>query len=272
MIKQLQPDIVFSKGGFVTVPVVFAAKKLGIPAIIHESDITPGLANRLCIPRAEKVCCNFPETLKHLPEGKAVCTGTPIRKELMSGDAARGLEFCHLAGDLPVVMVIGGSLGAVAVNELVREALPELLKKYRVIHLCGKGNLDESLNGTPGYAQFEYIRKELPDLFAAADLVISRAGANAICEISSLAKPNLLIPLPAASSRGDQLLNAESFEKQGYSMVMQEETATKDKLLSAVDKLYEEREQYITAMKGSSHTDSIAVILDLIEETFNKNA
>ena len=272
VIKQLQPDVVFSKGGFVTVPVVFAAKKLGIPAIIHESDITPGLANRLCIPRAEKVCCNFPETMKHLPEGKAVCTGTPIRKELMSGDAARGLEFCRLAGDLPVVMVIGGSLGAVAVNELVREALPELLKKYRVIHLCGKGNLDESLNGTPGYAQFEYIRKELPDLFAAADLVISRAGANAICEISSLAKPNLLIPLPAASSRGDQLLNAESFEKQGYIMVMQEETATKDKLLSAVDKLYEEREQYITAMKGSSHTDSIAVILDLIEEAFNKNA
>ena len=272
VIKQLQPDVVFSKGGFVTVPVVFAAKKLGIPAIIHESDITPGLANRLCIPRAEKVCCNFPETMKHLPEGKAVCTGTPIRKELMNGDAARGLEFCRLAGDLPVVMVIGGSLGAVAVNELVREALPELLKKYRVIHLCGKGNLDESLNGTPGYAQFEYIRKELPDLFAAADLVISRAGANAICEISSLAKPNLLIPLPAASSRGDQLLNAESFEKQGYSMVMQEETATKDKLLSAVDKLYEEREQYITAMKGSSHTDSIAVILDLIEEAVKKNA
>lgn len=266
LLRSLAPDVVFSKGGYVVVPIVFAAKKLGIPAIIHESDMTPGLANKLCIPRATYVCCNFPETMDYLPEGKAVWTGTPIRKELMDGDAARGLAFCGFTGDKPALMVIGGSLGAVAVNKLIRAALPELLQKYNVIHLCGKGNLDDSLQDTAGYVQFEYIKKELPDLFAAADLVVSRAGANAICEISSLAKPNLLIPLPLAASRGDQILNARSFEKQGYSKVLDEETATKESLLAAVDELYEDRATYISNMKNSSHTDSIAEILDLVEK------
>lgn len=272
LLRSLAPDIVFSKGGFVAVPVVFAAKRQGIPAIIHESDMTPGLANKLCIPRATYVCCNFPETMDYLPEGKAVWTGTPIRKELMDGDAAKGRAFCGFTDDKPTLLVIGGSLGAVAVNKLVRVSLPELLAKYNVIHLCGKGNLDESLAGTAGYAQFEYIRKELPDLFAAADLVISRAGANAICEISSLAKPNLLIPLPRSASRGDQILNARSFEKQGYSRVLDEETATRESLLAAVDELYADRASFISNMKNSSHTDSIAVILNLIEKCVSERS
>ena len=266
LIKKINPDIVFSKGGFVAVPVVLAAKNCKVPVIIHESDMTPGLANKICIPYASKVCCNFPETLSNLPEGKAVVTGTPIRKELQEGNAERGYAFTGLSSDKPVILVMGGSLGSVNVNNHVRQALPELLKQYQVVHLCGKGNMDHSLDHTDGYRQYEYIKEELPDLFAMADLIISRAGANAICEISTLAIPNLLIPLSANASRGDQILNAHSFEKQGYSEVIEEENLTKDTLLSAVQKLHDNRDTYISAMKTSKHTDSIQMILDLIRE------
>ena len=266
LLKQLKPDIVFSKGGFVTVPVVIAAKRRKIPAIIHESDMTPGLANKLCIPAASKICCNFPETVSCLPANKAVLTGTPIRQELLSGNKLQALKFCNFTANKPVILVIGGSLGSVAVNNAVRQVLPELLKDFQVIHLCGKDKLDTSLQNTEGYVQFEYIKKELPDLFALADVIISRAGANAICEISSLAKPNLLIPLSANASRGDQILNARSFEKQGYSMVLEEEELTPEKLLNAVHHLYENRQTYIDAMSQSGHTDSIEKIISLIQE------
>lgn len=270
LLKKLKPNVVFSKGGFVSVPVVLAANACKIPALIHESDMTPGLANKLCIPSAAKVCCNFPETVNCLPENKAVLTGTPIRQELLSGDAREGLKFCGFTAAKPVILVIGGSLGSVAVNNAVRSILPELLKDFQVIHLCGKDKLDTSLNGTEGYVQFEYIKDELPDLFAAADLVISRAGANAICEISALAKPNILIPLSANASRGDQILNARSFERQGYSKVLEEESVTAQTLLSAIREVYENRQTYINAMKKSSHTDSIGRILSLIEECERK--
>lgn len=264
-LKKLKPNIVFSKGGFVSVPVVLAAKHCKIPVIIHESDITPGLANKLAIPSATKVCCNFPETLQYLPEGKAILTGSPIRNELMKGDKARALSFCGFTSGKPVMMVIGGSIGSVFINQIVREALPELLKKYQVIHLCGKGNLDESLNQTKGYAQYEYIKDELKDLFALADIVVSRAGANAICELLALHKPNILIPLSASASRGDQILNAKSFEKQGFSYVMEEETLTKESLLQAVEKVYADRDTYRKAMEKSSQMDSVQTIIRLIE-------
>ena len=270
LLKKLKPDVVFSKGGFVTVPVVIAAKRCKIPAIIHESDMTPGLANKLCIPSAVKVCCNFPETVSKLPADKAVLTGTPIRQELLSGNADAGRKFCGFTADKPVIMVIGGSLGAASVNDNVRKILPELLKDFQVIHLCGKDKLDASLNGTEGYVQFEYIKDELPDLFAAADLIISRAGANAICEISALAKPNILIPLSANASRGDQILNARSFERQGYSKVLEEESVNAQTLQSAIREVYENRQTYINAMKKSSHTDSIGRILSLIQECERK--
>ena len=270
LLKKLKPNVVFSKGGFVSVPVVLAAKACKVPALIHESDMTPGLANKLCIPSAAKVCCNFPETVKCLPENKAVLTGTPIRQELLSGDAREGLKFCGFNAAKPVILVIGGSLGSVAVNTAVRSILPELLKDFQVIHLCGKDKLDASLNGTEGYVQFEYIKDELPDLFAAADLIISRAGANAICEISALAKPNILIPLSANASRGDQILNARSFERQGFSMVMEEEELTDEKLLAAVHKLYDSREDFINAMNQSSQQDPIKTIIGLIEDAASK--
>ena len=256
ILKELKPDVVFSKGGFVTVPVVIAAKRLKIPALIHESDMTPGLANKLCLSSASRICCNFPETVANLPADK----------ELLSGNAENGRKFCGFTADKPVLMVIGGSLGAASVNDNVRKILPELLKEFQVVHLCGKGKTDESLNGTAGYVQYEYIQDELPDLFAMADIVISRAGANAICEIRELHKPNLLIPLSAKASRGDQILNARSFERQGFSKVLEEEEITEEKLLETIRQLYTDRQKYTDAMAGNGQVDSISKITDLIEE------
>lgn len=270
LLKKLKPDVVFSKGGFVSVPVIFAAKHLNIPAIIHESDITPGLANKLAIPNAYKVCCNFPETLKYLPQDKAVLTGSPIRRELLSGNRKHALDYCHLTEDKPVILAVGGSTGSQFINEILRSVLPELLKTYQVIHLCGKGNLDKSLHGTAGYAQFEYANQELSDMFALADIVISRAGANAICELLALHKPNILIPLSANASRGDQILNARSFEQQGFSMVIEEEQLDKTVLLNAVQELFANRSRYISAMKESRQMNSIESVVQLIEEAAGK--
>lgn len=269
LMKQIKPDVVFSKGGFVTVPVVLAAKQRKIPVIIHESDMTPGLANKISIPSAKKICANFPETIKYLPEGKAVLTGTPIRKELFSGNPIKGLDFLHFTANKPVLLVMGGSTGSVIVNEAVRAVLKPLLEKYQIVHLCGKGKMDETCQKIPGYVQFEYIKEELSDLLACADLIISRAGANAICELLALRKPHILIPLSAASSRGDQILNAESFEKQGYSYVIKEEALTGDTLLQAVESVYNSRQTYIESMKKSSLNNSVDTIIQLIKEVSN---
>lgn len=266
LLKQLKPDIIFSKGGFVSVPVVQAARQLHIPVIIHESDMTPGLANKLAIPAATKVCCNFPETVPYLPAGKAVVTGSPIRAELRSGNKLAALQFCGFTAEKPVLLIIGGSLGSVAVNQAIRGILPELLKTFQVVHLCGKGNLDPSLNGTSGYVQYEYIKQELADLFALADIVVSRAGANAICELLELRKPNILIPLSAAASRGDQILNAKSFQKQGFSEVLQEEELTPEVLLLAIRSLYENRQKYISAMEHSAASNAVTTITDMIQK------
>lgn len=263
LLKKLKPDVVFSKGGFVTVPVVMAAKKLHIPVIIHESDMTPGLANKLSIPSASKVCCNFPETIKHLPEGKAVLTGSPIREELFQGDRREGLRLCEFTEDKPVLLIIGGSLGSVAINNAIRNNLDALLEKYQIIHLCGRNNLDQNLLEKKGYQQFEYVKKELKHYFACADVVVSRAGANAICELLALRKPNILIPLGLDASRGDQILNAKSFEKQGYSYVIQEKDVTGDTLLTAVNTVFDHRQDYIQAMNQSKLANPIETIVNL---------
>lgn len=265
-LKEYCPDVVFSKGGFVSVPVVRAAASLKIPCIIHESDMTPGLANKLCFPVAKNICCNFPETYEMLPAEKAVLTGTPIRAELAQGNKLAGLEMCGFTANKPVIMVIGGSLGAMNVNKAVRDALPQLLEKYQVVHLCGKDKLDNLLLSTPGYKQFEYLKAELKDIFAMADIVISRAGANAICELLALRKPNILIPLPASSSRGDQILNAESFGDQGFSIVLHEDDMTTALLVEKVNELYENRQKYFDAMDKSGQLDSIPTIMDLIKK------
>ena len=267
IVKEYQPNVLFSKGGFVSVPVVLAAKKYKVPIIIHESDMTPGLANKISIPYAKMVCHNFPETAEHLPENKSLLTGSPIRKELMSGNSLAGLDLCGFTANKPVIMVTGGSLGSEAVNKAIREALPKLLDKYQIVHLCGKGKTDESLKDTPGYVQFEYIKDEMKDIFAMANLVISRAGANAICEIQALKKPSILIPLPASSSRGDQILNAQSFEKQGFSKVLYEENMTTEDLVATINEVYDNKAQYIENINNSSMNDAVTTIVNLIKET-----
>jgi len=269
-LKELNPDIVFSKGGFVSVPVVRAAASLKIPCIIHESDMTPGLANKLCIPVAEKICCNFPETLEMLPAEKAVLTGSPIREELASGNKIAALDLCGFSSEKPVIMVIGGSLGAASVNQIVRDALPELLKDFQVVHICGKDKVDNLLLTTKGYKQFEYLKTELKDVFAMSDLVISRAGANAICELLALKKPNILIPLPADQSRGDQLLNAASFKTQGYSIVLDEDELTVKELVETVKDLFANRQHYIDVMNQSPQSDAIPAVLSLIQKVYTK--
>ncbi|MCI7814711.1 MAG: undecaprenyldiphospho-muramoylpentapeptide beta-N-acetylglucosaminyltransferase [Lachnospiraceae bacterium] len=272
LMKTLKPDVVFSKGGFVSVPVVLAAKHRHIPVIIHESDMTPGLANKLALPSATKVCCNFPETISHLPEGKAVLTGSPIRQELLCGSKEAALKFCGFTPDKPVLLIIGGSLGSVAVNNAVRGILPDLLKTFQIIHLCGKGKIDTSLQTTKGYVQYEYIKDELADLFALADICVSRAGANAICELLALRKPALLIPLSANASRGDQILNADSFKRQGFSEVIKEEDLTPDLLLQTIQKLYTDRQTYVRAMENSKQSDGISAVIQLINEASGLNA
>ncbi|NLL76118.1 MAG: undecaprenyldiphospho-muramoylpentapeptide beta-N-acetylglucosaminyltransferase [Clostridiales bacterium] len=269
-LKEVAPDIVFSKGGFVSVPVVRAASSLNIPCIIHESDMTPGLANKLCIPVAQKVCCNFPETIQMLPEGKAVLTGSPIREELAKGNKIAAYDMCKFTSNKPVIMVIGGSLGAEAINKTVRDALPKLLQDFQVVHICGKDKVDNLMLNIAGYKQFEYVKTELKDIFAMSDVVISRAGANSICELLALKKPNLLIPLSAHSSRGDQILNAKSFESQGFSLVIDEDYLTENLLVEKVHELYFTRQTYIDAMSRSNQLNSIRTITDLIENTVNK--
>lgn len=265
-LKKYKPDVVFSKGGFVSVPVVLAAKNLHIPVVIHESDMTPGLANKISLPSASKVCCNFPETAATLPEGKAVVTGCPIRSELLTGTREEGLAYTGLSGDKPIVLIIGGSLGSVKVNNAMRSVLPQLLETFQVVHICGKGNRDESLMDTPGYVQYEYVSGPLKDLFAMADVVVSRAGANAICELLALRKPNLLIPLSAAASRGDQILNAASFQKQGFSEVLPEEEMNDETLLAAIRKVYENRAAYVDSMATSSMDDAVTTIVKMLTE------
>ena len=271
LLKKIKPDVVFSKGGFVSVPVVLAAKHCKVPAIIHESDLTPGLANKLAIPSATKVCCNFPETLSYLPKEKAVLTGSPIRQELLTGNADFAFSLCHFKDhSKQTILIVGGSSGSRVINTAIRGLLPELLKNYNVIHLCGKGNMDDTLTATDGYAQFEYANKELSDMFALADLVISRAGANAICELLALRKPNILIPLSAAASRGDQILNANSFRSQGFSYVLEEEELSNTTLLEAIEHVFHKKEAYIEAMENSNSRNSIDTIIGLILDASKK--
>ncbi len=266
IIRKLKPAVVFSKGGFVSVPVVIGAWLNNIPIIVHESDITPGLANKIATKFAKKVCTTFPETVDHFKEGKAIHTGTPIRPELLKGNSRLGLNICRFEKDKPVLLIIGGSQGAVAINEGIRNILDKLLKRFQVIHICGKGNVDKKYEGLKGYIQFEYVADELPHIMAAADIVVSRAGANAIHEFLALRKPALLIPLPLSASRGDQIYNAKSFERQGFSKVLLQEDMTGDNLYVAIVELFRDKNMYIDNMQRHNMDNSIEKIIHIIDE------
>lgn len=265
LIRKLKPNAVFSKGGFVSVPVVVAGWMNRVPVLIHESDMTPGLANKLSLPFASRVCVTFPETARHISGGKAECTGLPIRDEMLRGSALKGRSLCEFHKQKPVLFVMGGSLGSRVLNEAVRGGLPRLLETFQVVHLCGKGHLDPDLSRVRGYRQFEFVTGELPDLLAMADVVVSRSGSTSIFEFLSLRKPMLLVPLSKNVSRGDQILNAESFRARGFCEVLEEERVTPDTLAEEVSRLFDNREQYVKRMESHSNQDSIARIIGLIE-------
>ncbi|MFJ9497023.1 undecaprenyldiphospho-muramoylpentapeptide beta-N-acetylglucosaminyltransferase [Brevibacillus centrosporus] len=265
-LRRWKPDVIFSKGGFVSVPVVLGAWMNRLPVVIHESDLTPGLANRLSVPFASKVCVTFPETVQHLPQAKGVHVGAVIRDELLKGSREHGISYCGFTSKKPILLVMGGSLGARRINEVIRSQLSALLESYQVVHICGKGQCDDSIKRA-GYRQYEYVKEELPDLLAMADMVVSRAGSNAIFEYLALRKPMLLIPLPKAASRGDQIVNARSFEKRGFCEVLLEEELTESTFLAALKKLEENRFQLMNRMKEDPHTDSLVKVIALLEQT-----
>ena len=239
IIGKCQPSIIFSKGGFVSVPVVLAAKLRGIPTIIHESDFTPGLANRIAIRFAQKVFTTFPETEQFLPAKKVEYVGAVIREELFQGDREKGYALTGLKKDKPVLLIMGGSGGSERINQIVRAGLPELLSTFQIIHICGDGNEDTTIQ-QQGYVQFEYVNETLKDIFAMTDYVLSRAGSNAIFEFLALRIPMLLIPLSLQASRGDQIDNAKSFSEKGFAYVLEEENLTEERLISDLLKLKEQ--------------------------------
>jgi UDP-N-acetylglucosamine--N-acetylmuramyl-(pentapeptide) pyrophosphoryl-undecaprenol N-acetylglucosamine transferase len=270
ILRRLKPRVIFSKGGFVSVPVAYAARLARVPMVLHESDLSPGLANRLAMPSATRICTTFPETAVLLGR-KARHTGTPIRSVLLTGDPAKGLRMCGFAAaGLPVILMMGGSQGAASLNAFLRQALPKLLKSFRVIHICGKGNVDEALKSTKGYAQFEYVGDGLADLLAAAGLIVSRAGANSIFEFLALKKPMLLIPLPLSASRGDQIENAKSFEKQGFACVLDQDGMTAESLYDAVMNAWARRDGMKRAMEARARADGTAAVLEEIERAAKK--
>lgn len=269
LMGQLKPDVVFSKGGFVAVPVVFGGWLHRIPVLCHESDLTPGLANKLCKPFAKRIATTFPECAQALG-AKAETVGTPLRPELFAGSRARGLATLGFTGSKPILMMMGGSLGAQAVNKALRGALPTLTQTFDVAHICGKGNLDATLEGTVGYRQMEFLDAELPDVLACADLVLSRAGSNSLMEFQALAKPLLLVPYPKGASRGDQILNAQSLEKRGLCRVLLQENMTSDTLTDALLATWADRSRLVAAVKAAPPADGTKRVLQMIEEVQKK--
>jgi UDP-N-acetylglucosamine--N-acetylmuramyl-(pentapeptide) pyrophosphoryl-undecaprenol N-acetylglucosamine transferase len=262
ILVRLHPDVVFSKGGFVSCPVVWAAWLLKIPVVLHESDITPGLANRLSLPFAKKICYSFPETAAHLDKNKAVHTGLPVRPSLLKGSAEEGRMLCGFNDNKPVILIMGGSLGSVAVNRAVRDATPLLSGQFSICHLCGKGNLGPDM---PSYRQFEYVTEELSHLYAAATIFVGRSGATTLFELLEMKKPSLLIPLSTGASRGDQILNAQSFEKQGFCEILRQEDLSAATLASAIKNVYARRNEITQSIESYQKSNGVAAVLDVIQ-------
>ena len=262
LLLRLRPDVVFSKGGFVSVPVAVGARLLGIPVVTHESDVTPGLANRIIEKFATRILYSFPETSRYVPATISRLVGSPVRQELLEGNRDKGLSFCGFSGEMrPVLLVMGGSQGAQRINEALLADLPALLHHWRVIHLAGKGKLLDFKH--PNYRAFEFLKHEMPDVLAAADVVVSRAGANSIFELLALRKPMLLIPLKSGS-RGDQLDNAESFARNGWARILVEASLAPGVLEREVQQLFREGSHLIEAQSSfSGGRDSQAVFHEL---------
>jgi UDP-N-acetylglucosamine--N-acetylmuramyl-(pentapeptide) pyrophosphoryl-undecaprenol N-acetylglucosamine transferase len=264
-IRKIKPDVVFSKGGFVSVPVILGAWLNRVPIVLHESDLTPGLANRISIPMASKICVTFPETKAHVKQSKAVHVGAVIRDELLLGSAVRGLNCCNFTRSKPVIVFMGGSLGSRVLNESLRRNLLRLIETYQIVHICGKGQLNSTLSTHREYRQFEYIHEQLPDILAMADMVVTRAGSNSIFEFLALRKPMLLIPLSKESSRGDQILNAESFRAAGYAEVLHEADITDELFIKSIHSVFEHRQAMIEKMQSIDNNNAVSQVVELIK-------
>lgn len=262
---RLRPDAVFSKGGFVSLPVVFAAWLWRVPVVAHESDSSPGLANRLAYPFLRHLCLNFPVDGARLGfRGPVTFTGTPLRATLRNGSASRGRAFLKVPAERPIILITGGSLGADRLNEVVLAAAPTLTNRYALVHACGPGKCPPPADWPPGYQAFEYLTEPWGDVLAAASLVVSRAGANTLFELLALRKPHLLVPLSRRVSRGDQIENAEFAAAAGYSAVLPEENLTPATLIDAIDAESErlnERQAAMNRFTIPPATEQIAAML-----------
>lgn len=263
ILRRIGPHVVFSKGGFVAFPVVVAAWLRRIPVVAHESDLTPGLANRLSLPFAATLCVSFAGT--RVASRRVVHSGTPIREALLNGDANRGFEAAGLPGDRPMLVVVGGSLGAQRLNEVTRAALPGLTETFEVLHVCGAGHLDPGLENTPGYAQREFVSDGWGDILAAAAVVVSRSGANALHELLALGKPNVLVPLPTTASRGDQIENAAYAAERGYGTVLPEGDLTPETLVATTRDVLDTLETRRARLAEFSAPDATALIVAELE-------
>lgn len=269
VLKKEKPDLLFSKGGFVSVPVVIAAKSLNIPTIIHESDLTPGLANKIALKFAKKIYTTFEETLNYLPKEKADFIGATIREDLKNGNAHNGYQLTGFNENKKVLLVMGGSLGSKKLNSIIRENLDALLQQYQVIHLTGKGLKDAQVKKS-GYIQYEFVKEDLTDLLAITDTVISRAGSNAIYEFLTLRIPMLLVPLGLDQSRGDQIDNANHFADKGYAKAIDEEQLTAQILLQELNEMEQERTRIINNMKSYEQSYTKEALFDkMIKDALN---
>lgn len=273
LLRRIKPQVVFSKGGFVALPVVVGAWLARIPIVAHESDFSIGLANRLSFYFVHTICVTFPAVTAHLKNSaKVVVTGTPIRASLFEGDRSKGLQYCRLQSDKPCLLVIGGGQGAQSINRCIRQTLPKLLPTMHVIHICGPGKVDRSYQHQEGYCQLEYVHAELADLFAASDWVVSRAGANSLYELLALAKPHILIPLPQTQSRGDQIENARYFERLGTSYVIPDEDLTPDRLVQTIQTLQDNQIQVQTAIAALHLQPAVQPIVQILEKFCHNEA
>lgn len=246
-----KPDVIFSKGGFVSLPVVIGGFLNGRKIFMHESDVTPGLANKLSLPFVYKFFTTFIETKDYVKDkNKVQYVGPVLSDRLYNGSKERALDFLNFNDEKPIVMFVGGSLGAKSLNRAVEKNIEQLLVKYQIIHICGKGQRSPIM--AEGYKQFEFVDAELKDFMAAADVVVSRSGSNAIFELWSLKKPMLLVPLPSTASRGEQSLNAQAFKNQGFAEVIKDEDLEEPNLLiESIDAVYENRSEMCEKMENS---------------------
>ena len=263
ILRKEDPDVVFSKGGYVAFPIVVAAWLFRIPVVAHESDVSPGLANRLCFWFVDSLCVNFDSTRATVR--RLVVTGTPIRKALLEGNAESGRERLGFREKLPIILVVGGSLGALRLNRLIRETLDQLTIEFNVVHVCGPGNVDATRVNDSRYRQLEYVDDGWGDVLACADVVVSRAGANSVVELLSLNKPNILVPIPATVSRGDQIENAEVARSEGYSTVLREDELNVEMLTRTIREVFSGRSFWRKRLSKFRSKDSLALIISEIE-------